>query len=199
MRCDRAVTLLATGGLLGRWRARRHVARCSRCAAEAARIQQIARELSATEPLTAAQRALWSSASTEHRPSMSWSVRYRPALLGGSRCLRPGGRRRTPARAGTPSGAGVVDRHHQSGGPHDPRRPVEDLAGDDPRAGRPQGAIAGTVARRSTAPPACRASRRAAGCRGALAPRGPVRRAEGFSGAAGDARVGGWFVSHGPG
>ncbi len=55
MTCDRAVILLATGGPLGRWRARRHCARCPGCAAEAARLRRIARELSAVEPLSAAQ------------------------------------------------------------------------------------------------------------------------------------------------
>ena len=51
MRCERAVTLLATGGVLGRWLARRHAARCPSCAAEAARLRRIARELSVVEPL----------------------------------------------------------------------------------------------------------------------------------------------------
>jgi hypothetical protein len=84
MTCDRAFTLLATGGPLGRWRARRHGSRCPSCAAEAARIRRIARELSAVEPLSAAQRALWSSASTDPRPSASRPARLGPALLAGS-------------------------------------------------------------------------------------------------------------------
>jgi hypothetical protein len=83
MTCDRAVTLLATGGPLGRWRARRHCSHCPNCAAEAARIRRIARELSAVEPLSAAQRALWSSASTDPRPLASRPPRFRRALLAG--------------------------------------------------------------------------------------------------------------------
>ena len=84
MRCERAVTLLATGGILGRWRARRHAARCPGCAAEADRLRRIARELSVVEPLSAAQRALWTSVSTEPRPSAARPTRYRPALLAGA-------------------------------------------------------------------------------------------------------------------
>ena len=57
MRCERAVTLLATGGILGRWRARRHASRCPVCAAEAVRLRRIARELSIVRPLSATQRA----------------------------------------------------------------------------------------------------------------------------------------------
>jgi len=84
MTCDRAVILLATGGPLGRWRARRHCVRCPGCAAEAARLRWIARELSAVEPLSAAQRALWSSVSTDPRPSPSRPLRSRRAFLIGS-------------------------------------------------------------------------------------------------------------------
>jgi hypothetical protein len=77
MKCDRAVNLLATGGVLGRWLARRHAAHCPSCAAEADRLERIARELSAVQPLSAAQRALWSSMSGEPRPT----ARYRPVPL----------------------------------------------------------------------------------------------------------------------
>jgi hypothetical protein len=67
MKCDRAIEMLATGTAVGRWMARRHSARCSRCAAEAVRITALSRALAAVEPITPAQRALWSSASTEPR------------------------------------------------------------------------------------------------------------------------------------
>ena len=83
MRCDRAVMLLATGGPIGHWRARRHAARCARCAAEVARLGRIARELAAVEPLSAARRAVWTSMSTEPRPEFR-PLRYRPALLAGA-------------------------------------------------------------------------------------------------------------------
>jgi hypothetical protein len=84
MRCERTVTLLATGGVLGRWLARRHADHCPNCAAEAARLRRIARELSVVEPLSAAQRALWTSVSSEPRPSPAWPTRYRRVLLAGS-------------------------------------------------------------------------------------------------------------------
>jgi hypothetical protein len=83
MTCDRAITLLTTGGPLGRWRTRRHVARCPHCAAEADRLRRITRELSIVEPLSAAQRALWSSASTDPRPSASRPPRIRRPLVAG--------------------------------------------------------------------------------------------------------------------
>jgi hypothetical protein len=47
MNCDDFLPLLATGGWLGRWRARRHARRCSRCAAAA----RLLRELRADEPI----------------------------------------------------------------------------------------------------------------------------------------------------
>jgi anti-sigma factor RsiW len=73
MKCERAMELIATGNILGRLRARRHAARCSNCAAEAARLRRIADVLAAIEPLTPSQRALWSSASIEPRPSAARS------------------------------------------------------------------------------------------------------------------------------
>ena len=82
MKCDRAIEVLATGTVLGRWMARRHAARCPRCAAEAARIARLADALGAVEPITPAQRALWSSASIEPRRGEAitpWSRRIRLA------------------------------------------------------------------------------------------------------------------------
>jgi hypothetical protein len=76
MKCDRAIELLATGTAIGRWMARRHAVRCPICAAEAARMARLAHALAAVEPLTPAQRALWTSASTEPRRGearMRWS------------------------------------------------------------------------------------------------------------------------------
>ena len=82
MKCDRAIEVLATGTAVGRWMARRHAERCSRCAAEAARIARLAHVLAAVEPITPAQRALWTSASTEPRRGEGrtpWSRRIRLA------------------------------------------------------------------------------------------------------------------------
>jgi hypothetical protein len=75
MRCDRVLSSLATGGAIARWRARRHVARCPRCAEAQSQLREIARELAETPPLTAAQRALWTAAGTEPRSSRPWRVR----------------------------------------------------------------------------------------------------------------------------
>ncbi len=75
MKCDRVLSLIATGGAVARWRARRHVARCHRCAEAQIQLQAIARELAEAPPLTAAQRALWTAASTEStvsRPLPVW-------------------------------------------------------------------------------------------------------------------------------
>jgi hypothetical protein len=82
MKCERAIEMLATGTAVGRWMARRHAVRCRRCAAEAARFARFADALAAAEPLTPAQRALWTSASTEPRrgeAKLPWSRRVRLA------------------------------------------------------------------------------------------------------------------------
>jgi hypothetical protein len=68
MKCERAIELLATGTVVGRSMARKHALRCSSCAAEAARLARIKDALAGAMPLTPAQRALWTSASTEPRP-----------------------------------------------------------------------------------------------------------------------------------
>ncbi len=82
MKCDRVLSSLATGSAVARWRARRHVARCIRCAEAHIRLREITRELAEAPPLTAAQRALWTAAGTEptaSRPSRVWV--YRAALV----------------------------------------------------------------------------------------------------------------------
>jgi hypothetical protein len=65
MKCDRFLSSLVTGGPVARWRARRHVARCHRCAEVQIQLRNITRELADTPQLTAAQRALWTAAGTE--------------------------------------------------------------------------------------------------------------------------------------
>ena len=80
MNCERAMELLATGTALGRLRARRHAAHCPGCATEAARFARLANLLSTVEPLTPAQRALWTASSTEPRPAPArspWFLRLR--------------------------------------------------------------------------------------------------------------------------
>ena len=68
MKCDRVLSSLATGGVVTRWRARRHIARCLECAEAQIRLREITRELAEAPPLTAAQRALWTAAGTRaHR------------------------------------------------------------------------------------------------------------------------------------
>jgi hypothetical protein len=82
MKCERAIEMLATGGAVGRLMARRHAIRCPRCAAEAARLARFADALADFEPLTPAQRALWTAAGSEPRPGEArppWSRRVRLA------------------------------------------------------------------------------------------------------------------------
>jgi hypothetical protein len=74
MKCDRVLSSLATGGAVTRWRARRHLAHCLRCAEAQIRLQEITRELAKAPPLTAAQRALWTAASTEPTAPQPWRV-----------------------------------------------------------------------------------------------------------------------------
>ena len=74
MKCDRVLSSLATGGVLARWRARRHVARCRRCAEVQIQLREIARALAEAPPLTAAQRALWTAAGSDPTASRSWPV-----------------------------------------------------------------------------------------------------------------------------
>jgi hypothetical protein len=85
MNCAHVPTALATGGILSRWRARRHAARCPRCASAAADLVRIADALAAVEPLTPVQRALWTSAAVEdvHDAAPIVSRWLRPALAGG--------------------------------------------------------------------------------------------------------------------
>lgn len=87
MNCDRALSSLATGGRLLRWRAARHAARCPRCAVAAGRTREIAAELAAVPELTSAQRSLWSIARGEERPARPSLVRtFGPALIAASAC-----------------------------------------------------------------------------------------------------------------
>jgi hypothetical protein len=79
MRCEHALGLLATGSAFGRWRARRHAARCPSCARESARLGRIAKLLATAPRLSPAERALWTSASTASRPFWARRVRITAA------------------------------------------------------------------------------------------------------------------------
>jgi hypothetical protein len=76
MKCEKVLSSMASGGAFARWQARRHAARCPQCAREHRLLVDLAGELaSAPPPLTAAQRALWTAASTEaiaSRPRRTW-------------------------------------------------------------------------------------------------------------------------------
>jgi hypothetical protein len=76
MKCEKVLSSLASGGAFARWKARRHAARCPQCAREHRLLADITGELASAPPLTAAQRALWTAASTE--PVVS---RNRPAWV----------------------------------------------------------------------------------------------------------------------
>jgi hypothetical protein len=75
MKCEKVLSSLASGGAFARWQARRHAARCPQCAREHRLLADITGELASAPPLTAAQHALWTAASTEaitSRPRRTW-------------------------------------------------------------------------------------------------------------------------------
>jgi hypothetical protein len=79
MRCDDVTRLLATGGALGRWRVRRHMVRCPRCAA----LRSILDDLATVPHLPDSHRALWARAADEATTVRLTRPRYvRPALVG---------------------------------------------------------------------------------------------------------------------
>jgi hypothetical protein len=81
MKCDRVLPALVTRGFFGRWRARRHAARCPRCAIVINDLEKLVGELSAVPALTPAERQHWLRASDDV-PSVrrSWPRLTRPAL-----------------------------------------------------------------------------------------------------------------------
>jgi hypothetical protein len=79
MRCDDVPRLLTTAGPIGRWRARRHSARCPRCAA----FLPIVEALADIPPLPDSHRALWARAADEAvTVKLTWPRLVRPALVG---------------------------------------------------------------------------------------------------------------------
>jgi hypothetical protein len=59
MNCDDFLFALETGGIWGRWAARRHAARCAVCQRAWAKWQLLKAELAAAPPLTGQQRERW--------------------------------------------------------------------------------------------------------------------------------------------
>jgi hypothetical protein len=83
MKCDKVLSALASRGSFGRWRARRHAARCPRCATVANELGIIVEELSAVPLLTAADRQLWLSACENASPLTVARPHFvRPAFVG---------------------------------------------------------------------------------------------------------------------
>ena len=79
MKCEKVLSSLASGGAFARWKARRHAARCPQCTRENRLLADITGELASAPPLTSAQRALWTAASTEavvsrNRPTWVYPV-----------------------------------------------------------------------------------------------------------------------------
>jgi hypothetical protein len=66
MRCNQFLPALTTGGVIRRWRANRHAARCPRCGPIRVEIRQLETDLSAVPTLTSAQRALWTAVADGH-------------------------------------------------------------------------------------------------------------------------------------
>lgn len=62
MNCDDFLPALETGGCLRRWQARRHAARCSRCAAVYEVFTTMKQKLAVPEPLSPRARKLWEQA-----------------------------------------------------------------------------------------------------------------------------------------
>jgi hypothetical protein len=65
MKCDDFLPALETGGPLRRRRARRHAARCPRCAAVAAQLAAVKRPWADVPPLAAGERLLWERAAMD--------------------------------------------------------------------------------------------------------------------------------------
>ena len=174
MKCDRATEMLATGTVLGRWMARRHAVRCPRCTAEAARLARFADVLAVAEPLTPAQRALWTSASTEPRrgeAAMPWPRRVRLAATAAVLILgavltfvtfRP-----SPLKTPIDPPVALTVNPGVAPTPVSPElnQELDSLTSD----------LRTLVARAGSAQPAGRAARRAPRCRGT---RSPIRRDE---------------------
>ncbi len=65
MRCDDCLMAYTTGGLVGRFRARRHVARCAACAEELTQFECVWEELSHAPELSTAHRQMWLQAAVQ--------------------------------------------------------------------------------------------------------------------------------------
>lgn len=80
MNCDDFLPLLASGGWFGRWRARRHASRCSRCAAAASLLRELKADRSET-PVPANLRQMWLAAARKERRSIAAAPVRSPAHL----------------------------------------------------------------------------------------------------------------------
>ena len=131
------------------------------------------------EPLSAAQRALWTSVSTRAATVAAWPTRYRRVLLAAAAAavvlaVGVGDDRGVPAAAGR-------DADCRSTEPSIARLgeiPPAGVAGEIRELDDLETEFQALLARRRPAPPAGRAPRRAQGRRGALAPLQPNRRAQ---------------------
>ena len=71
MNCDDFLPAIETGGVIARLKARRHAARCQRCAALYARLTEVKRQWSNAAPLSPRERQLWKSAAAVQDASAS--------------------------------------------------------------------------------------------------------------------------------
>ena len=83
MKCENFLRRYATGNAAERLLARLHAARCPECAARRS-IQNIAQQLSAPTPLTAAQRRLWEQEPTRSCRAKSCCRRFPAHVLAGA-------------------------------------------------------------------------------------------------------------------
>ena len=188
MTCDRAVILLATGGPLGRWRARRHcIALPELCRGSRPHPTDRRRAVGCGAPIGLGRpcghlRAPTPGRRYPRRPDPagpSWSDRRRPSSWSSWRSSRDG-RRRDPGR-GRVRRSSSPD-HRPPRAPASGRRRFASSATSRPSCGPSRGTCA--------APRAGRAPRRAEGGRGLARCFRPLRRHEGTPGSAHEVHLG---------
>jgi negative regulator of sigma E activity len=82
MNCDDFMLASETGGFVRRWQARRHAARCPRCAAANAAFAATKQRLATPEPLSPHVRQLWEQAACEVTVGPSRRTLWIPVAVG---------------------------------------------------------------------------------------------------------------------
>jgi len=89
MKCEDFLPDLETGSLWRKMRARRHAARCPRCASVYAAFQTVKIRLATPEPLSRSARKIWNKAAIDAPVQFQRPVRWAPAVacLAAAACL----------------------------------------------------------------------------------------------------------------